>query len=333
LWALHRAQAALAEVGRARGVRIRFFHGRGGTISRGAGPTHRFLKALPSGAVQGDLRLTEQGETIAQKYANPVTASYNLELLLAGVARATALEQLGPAETHPLASTMDQLARWGREAYTGLLAREGFLRFYRQATPVDVLEESRIGSRPARRTGQATLADLRAIPWVFSWSQARFFLPGWYGVGSALDQLQRTDPVAFAALSEHLITWSPLHYILSNAATSIATVDREVVGWYVDLVEDSALREAMLMTINQEYERTNALLEQIYGAPLAERRPNVHAMIQSRAVGLRLLHRQQVALLRQWRHERQANPEAAALLLPRLLLTVNAIAGGLGSTG
>ncbi|NCC35945.1 MAG: phosphoenolpyruvate carboxylase, partial [Chloroflexia bacterium] len=323
----------LAAVGQARGVRIRFFHGRGGTISRGAGPTHRFLKALPAGSVGGDVRITEQGETIAQKYANPVTASYNLELLLAGVTRTTMRERFGTATTHPLEPTMDRLAAWSREAYTELLSSDGFLRFYRQATPVDVLEESRIGSRPARRSGQATLADLRAIPWVFSWSQARFFLPGWYGVGSALERLKHEDQVAFAALSEHLITWAPLHYILSNAATSVATADAEVMGWYSDLVEESALRERMGKTILTEYDRTVTLLEEIYGAPLDERRPNVHAMIQVRTPGLRLLHRQQVALLGEWRSKRAAGTEDAATLLSRLLLTVNAIADGLGSTG
>ncbi|MBP1464480.1 phosphoenolpyruvate carboxylase [Candidatus Chloroploca sp. M-50] len=333
LWALYRAQAALAAVGQARGVRIRFFHGRGGTISRGAGPTHRFLKALPAGSVGGDVRITEQGETIAQKYANPVTASYNLELFQAGVVRTTMRERLGLATAHPLEPTMDRLAAWSREAYTTLLSSDGFLRFYRQATPVDVLEQSRIGSRPARRSGQATLADLRAIPWVFSWSQARFFLPGWYGVGSALERLKGEDQAAFAALSEHLITWAPLHYILSNAATSVATADTEVMGWYSDLVEEHALRERMVKTILTEYDRTVTLLEEIYGAPLDERRPNVHAMIQVRTPGLRLLHRQQVALLGEWRSKRAAGSEDAAILLSRLLLTVNAIADGLGSTG
>ncbi|HMQ29109.1 MAG TPA: phosphoenolpyruvate carboxylase [Chloroflexaceae bacterium] len=331
LWALYRAQAALAEVGRARGVRVRFFHGRGGTISRGAGPTHRFLKALPTGALGGDLRVTEQGETIAQKYANLVTAGYNLELLLAGVARATLLERHLPVVPHPLEGALDRLAEWSRAAYAELIAGEGFLTFFRQATPVDALEQSRIGSRPPRRTGQATLADLRAIPWVFSWSQARFVLPGWYGVGSALERLRQADPDAFAELGRHLIGWAPLHYILSNAATSVATADPEVMGWYAELVADPELRRATLERILAEYRRTHAMLELVYGAPLAERRPNVQAMVQVRAPALRVLHRQQVALLRSWREG--GSRAADEGLLPRLLLTINAIADGLGSTG
>lgn len=333
LWSLYRAQAALAEVGRARGVRVRFFHGRGGTISRGAGPTHRFLKALPAGALGGDLRVTEQGETIAQKYANRVTAAYHLELYQAGAARTTIRDRHAPAAPHPLEPTMDWLAERGRAAYGDLLGSAGFLSFFRQATPVDALEESRIGSRPARRTGQATLADLRAIPWVFSWSQARFYLSGWYGVGSALAELQRADPAAFADLGRHLIGWAPLHYILSNAATSVAIADPEVMGWYAELVDDAGLRAGMLRRILAEHEQTCAMLEEVYGGPLADRRPNIQAMAQVRAPALRALHRQQVDLLRRWRTRKAQGDPAAGELLPQLLLTINAIAGGLGSTG
>jgi len=333
LWALYRAQAALTQVGRARGIRIRFFHGRGGTISRGAGPTHRFLKGLPSGAVGGDLRVTEQGEVIAQKYANRVTAAYNLELLLSGVTRATLLERYVSTAPHVLEPALDRLAVWSREAYTSLVTAEGFLTFFRQATPVDALEESRIGSRPARRTGQATIADLRAIPWVFSWSQSRFFLSGWYGVGTALERLQQMDPSDFEAIGRHLVGWAPLHYILSNAATSIAIADPGVMGWYADLVEDPILRTAMLQRILAEYERTERMLELVYGAPLAVRRPNVHAMVQARSAGLRVLHRQQIALLRRWRGSTANDGADAATLVPQLLLTINAIAGGLGATG
>lgn len=332
-WALYRAQAAMSEVGRQRGVRIRFFHGRGGTISRGAGPTHRFLKAMPAGALGGDLRLTEQGEVIAQKYADGVTAAYHQELLLAGTARTLLLDRHAPPGAHPLEATMDRLAAWSRDSYRALVGAEGFLAFFRQATPVDALEESRIGSRPSRRSGQATLADLRAIPWVFSWNQSRFLLPGWYGVGSALERLLAEDPAAFAALERELVAWAPLHYVLSNAATSLATTDREVMGWYAALVDDAALRETMMRTIVGEHERTGRLLERLYGAPLAERRPNIHAMVQVRAEGLRVLHRQQLALLRRWRAARERDPAEAATLAPQLLLTVNAIAGGLGSTG
>lgn len=265
LWGLYRAQEALVEVGQACGVRVRFFHGRGGTISRGAGPTHRFVKSMPRGALGGDLRLTEQGETIAQKYANRIQASYHLELLLAGTARATLLDRHNSVPPHPLEPAMDWLASQSRQVYTALLHTDGFLSFFRQTTPIDVIEQSRIGSRPARRTGQQTLADLRAIPWVFSWGQARYYLSGWYGVGSALAALQKRDPTAFDMMRQYVLTWPPLHYIVSNVATSVAAVDREIVHEYAALVTDAALRERFLSHILEEHTRTRQMVEALYG--------------------------------------------------------------------
>lgn len=334
LWNLYRAQLRLTESGKKFGVRTRFFHGRGGTISRGAGPTHRFLKALPHDALSGDLRMTEQGETIAQNYANKITAVYQLELLLAGTTRASLLDWYAPDPDHPLEGTMDRIAAVSRRTYESLIESPGFFGFFREATPVDVLEHSRIGSRPARRTGKPSLADLRAIPWVFSWGQARFFISGWYGVGTALEQLRRETPDEFAAVKHHLLTWAPLHYAMSNAATSIATVDLDVVREYANLVQDEKVRDDVMKLILSEYERTLHALEELYGGSLDERRPNWFAMQQMRRDGLRTLHRQQITLLREWRALNQAGDTAKAeSLLTHLLLTVNSLAAGLGSTG
>jgi phosphoenolpyruvate carboxylase len=334
LWYLYRAEAALIRVGREAGVRIRFLHGRGGTMSRGGGPEHRFVKAIHPSALNGDLRVTEQGEAIEQKFANRLTAVYNLELLFAGVARATLLDRYLPEPPHVLEPTMDWLAERSRRTYTHLRRAPGFLAFFRQATPIDAIEESRIGSRPSRRTGQPALEDLRAIPWVFSWSQARYVIPGWYGVGSALEALQAERPDEFAGLSQHLYTWAPLHYALSNAATCIAAADLDVMRVYACLVDDEACRADIFELIAREFERTSLMLERIYRGTLAERRPNIHATVQMRRAPLRVLHDQQIALLRDWRRaNRLGDGEAAAALLPPLLLTVNAIAGGLGATG
>jgi len=331
---LRHAQRRLTEVGMSEGVRVRFFHGRGGTISRGAGPTHRFIKAFPDQSLGGDLRLTEQGETIPQKYAHSATAIYNLELFLAGVTRKTLLDQKQPAPLHPLEETLTELAQWARESYTSLLGSEGFVQFFRQATPIDAIEQSRIGSRPARRTGQQTLADLRAIPWVFSWGQARFFLSGWYGVGTALGQLKSQQPATFDQLSQSMTTWAPLHYLISNVATSLAATDLEIMHAYASMVEDDALRNRMMVPITTELAVTKTLIEEIYGGPLAAKRPNVQRMMNLRSAGLKVLHQQQIALLRLWRsyHRMQQVPSADALI-PQLLLTVNAIASGLGTTG
>jgi len=331
---LRQAQKALSVIGRKQGVRVRFFHGRGGTISRGAGPTHRFIKSLPDQTLCGDLRLTEQGETIPQKYAHQATAIYNLELFLAGVTRKTLLDRSSSLDDHPLEKTLDQLAGWARESYTGLLNQEGFVSFFRQATPIDAIEQSRIGSRPARRTGQQTLADLRAIPWVFSWGQARFFLSGWYGVGFALEKLQQTDPETFASLSTNLLSWAPLHYLISNVATSLTACDLTVMRAYAGMVDDVNLRASCMNPIEDELERTSRMIELVYGGKLSDRRPNVQRMMQLRSTGLRVLHDQQISLLKMWRsYHRMNQPQAAEQLIPQLLLTVNAIASGLGTTG
>jgi phosphoenolpyruvate carboxylase len=333
LWGLYRAQEEMARLGRELDVRIRFFHGRGGTISRGAGPTHRFIKAMPHDALQGDLRLTEQGETIAQKYGNRHTAAYNVELLMAGVVRATVLDEHAPDPPHELLPLMDRMAAISRRVYTELIGSEGFITFFRQATPIDAIEENRIGSRPARRTGKATLADLRAIPWVFSWGQSRFLLSGWYGVGSALETVIAEDPNVLAKLREHLIGWSPLHYILSNAATSIALADPEMMQEYAALVQDPVIRERIMGTVLEEHARTRSILEKIYDGPLHERRPNIHDMIAIRQEGLARLHRQQIRLLHQWRTDPPHDKKELERLHMRLLLTMNAIASGLGATG
>ena len=333
-WALQRAQEALAEVADAAGVRLRFFHGRGGTISRGAGPTHRFLSALPARALGGDLRMTEQGETIAQKYANRGSAAFNLELLLAGVAEATLLGPRRAAAPPGLPAIVDTLAERSREAYEALLHDPGFLTFFAQATPIDVIEASRIGSRPARRSGQRTLADLRAIPWVFSWSQARFFLSGWYGAGTAFEALQQERPADFERLREQALQWYPLKYVVTNVSTSVLSADPEIMRAYAGLVEDAEGRERLLSRILAEHARTWRMLEILFDGPLTERRTRTYRMLSLRQDGLRVLHHQQIELMREWRERRmEGSPADAEARLLQLLLLVNAIASGLRTTG
>jgi phosphoenolpyruvate carboxylase len=333
-WGLHRAQAQIAEVGREFGVSVRFFHGRGGTVSRGAGPTHRFLEALPYGTLCGDIRLTEQGETIAQKYANTTTAAYNLELLLAGVTATTTRHASGPQQPHPLTPLVERMAETSRAAYRRLLDADGFLTFYRQATPIDALEHSRIGSRPSRRTGQASLDDLRAIPWVFSWTQARFYLPGWFGVGSALEALKTSEPEKFAALKDILGHSTFLGYVFTNVETNLASANLELMNEYASLVEDPALRKKFMDIIVAEFHRTRDLLEGLYEGSMDDRRPRMAKTLAIREAPLKVLHRQQIAILRDWRelvaNEREAEAET---MFPKMLLSINAIASGLRTTG
>jgi phosphoenolpyruvate carboxylase len=336
-WALHRAQSALAALAANAGMRIRFFHGRGGTISRGAGPTHRFLDALPPGTVNGDLRLTEQGETIAQKYANGATANFNLELLLAGTAATSLRPATGAAA--PLAAhitaAVDLLVRASREAYEGLLQADGFMEFYSQATPIDALELSSIGSRPSRRTGRRTLADLRAIPWVFSWNQARFYLPGWFGVGHALHHLQQADPQAFEDVKECLRGgWPFLRYVLMNVETNLASTDQGIMSDYAGLVINAEVRGRFLGRIMHEIALTREMLAICFDRPNMNRRPRAAKTLALRAAALHILHREQIELLARWRALQAAEDEAGARrMLPELLLSVNAIASGLRTTG
>lgn len=330
-WGLQRAQSRLAQLGRDAGVRVKFFHGRGGTISRGAGPTHRFLDALPHGSLSGGIRLTEQGETIAQKFGNFSTATYNLELLLAGVTATTLLHQRESNAAEKLAPIFDQLALSSRAAYRRLVEADGFLTFYRQATPIDALEHSRIGSRPSRRTGQPSLADLRAIPWVFSWNQARYYVPGWYGAGSGLASL---DEAQRASLRESLRTQPFLHYVITNVESSLASSDLELMKAYAELVEDGGVRARIFAQIETEWRLTREMIESLRGGAMTERRPRLAKTLGLRAEALRVLHRQQLRLLAQWRTHLKAGAQTDAdALLPELLLSINAIASGLRTTG
>ncbi len=333
-WSLQKAQAGIAGVGRDCGVAIRFFHGRGGTISRGAGPTHRFLEALPHGALSGDIRLTEQGETIAQKFGNLVTATYNMELLVAGVAATTYQHEFGREVAHNLQPVFEKIAEASTFAYRRLLETDGFIPFFRQATPIDALEHSSIGSRPARRTGQASLADLRAIPWVFSWNQARFYLPGWFGSGSALKELLETQPAEFERLKAGIKLWPFLQYVLTNVESSISSTDIDLMRRYAALVEDEKIRDEIFGIILAEWQTTREMIEKLRGIPMAERRPRMSRTLQIRAEALKVLHLQEIDLLSRWRALRKAGDEPAAdKMLPELLLSINAIASGLRTTG
>jgi phosphoenolpyruvate carboxylase len=330
-WGLQKAQSRLAQLGRDTGVRIRFFHGRGGTVSRGAGPTHRFLEALPNNSLSGAIRLTEQGETIAQKFGNFDTATYNLELLLAGVTATTIEHERSAPTAPPLASVLEKLSRSSTKAYRRLLDTEGFLSFYRPATPIDALEHSRIGSRPSRRTGQPSLADLRAIPWVFSWSQARFYVPGWFGAGSGLKELTDAE---LAEISERVRTWPFLYYVLTNIESSIASTDPDLMRAYGDMVQDPELRDRFMKIIMDEWNLTREMLEKVRGAPMSERRPRMLKTLHLRAEALQVLHLQEIHLLKKWRALKAAGKEAEAEeMLPDLLLSINAIASGLRTTG
>lgn len=332
-WALHKAQKEIVKIGEESEVTIRFFHGKGGTISRGAGPTDRFLEASPEGSLKADVRLTEQGETISQKYSNLVTATYNLEMLTAGVFRYSVKRSRTPLEDS-LDTIIDALSINSSEKYRSFLLKERFMEFYRQATPIDVLENSRIGSRPSRRTGAATLDDLRAIPWVFSWSQSRFFIPGWYGAGSALHQLKLQDKQSFEKLVAEVPKSPFLCYVFTNIEASVCSAHKEVMQSFGSLVQDDNLREEFMGDIMSEYELTQSLITEVLGKTVDERRPFFSYTVEKRNEPLLGIHKHQIELIKVWRsHRDQGNEQAAAELLPEILLSINAVAGGLKTTG
>ncbi|MCB0616131.1 MAG: phosphoenolpyruvate carboxylase, partial [Phaeodactylibacter sp.] len=224
-WNIFKAEEQLSKAAARHGIGLCFFHGRGGTISRGGGKYHRFLDSMPAGSVSGAIKITVQGETIAQQFANLKNATYNLEMLLAGTARQVMQLQDAPALPAPLFDAMERLTQTAQQTYPSLIDHPGFIPFYTQATPIDVLEQSKIGSRPARRTGTRSLADLRAIPWVFSWNQARFNLTGWFGVGTALSQLQEQAPQHWETLHAAATDWPFLYYTLIEVETSLLNSD------------------------------------------------------------------------------------------------------------
>ncbi|MEZ4886386.1 MAG: phosphoenolpyruvate carboxylase [Chitinophagales bacterium] len=331
-WNLFDGERRLAETGRKHGVKVRFFHGKGGTISRGAGPTQWFIKTLPWGSVQYDMRLTEQGETISQKYANKINATYNLELLLANTARQSILHEFTVKKFEDLDEIWQFLADESFKKYRALMEHPDFIPFYSQVTPIDVIESSKIGSRPARRKGQRSLDALRAIPWVFSWAQARFNLTSWYGVGSTLHKLKEVHPNQFAKLKAAAQEDTLMKYVLLNIDTSLAATDERIMRLYAELVHDTDIRENLMAIIMTELEQTRSILKEIFEKPLAKRREAHHYSNILRAEALNDLHYTQIDLLREWRLMEKES-EQSNQKLQELLLTVNAIAGALRSTG
>jgi phosphoenolpyruvate carboxylase len=333
-WNLHKAQIKLSESGKKFGVQIQFFHGKGGTISRGAGPTHYFIQSLPGSAFNGTIRLTEQGETIEQKYANRVNAVYNLEVLTAGALSHSLTETKQNAAGHPYAEILEWMALESQKVYTRLLHEQGFMEFFRQATPIDALEQSKIGSRPSRRTGAFSLEDLRAIPWVFAWSQARFNMTSWYGIGSTLEKLKVEKPADYERFTEALKDDSFIRYFVTNIDTSLARTSKNIMEKYAGLVENQRVRKKFLALFHQELALTENHLSSLLVNSLEERRPRHYYSNLLRNSLIEDLHVTQINLLSIWRAEVQkGDQQQSTKTLGSLLLTVNAIASATGQTG
>ncbi len=332
-WNIYKAEEKLSKVAEQHDMQLCFFHGRGGTISRGGGKYHRFLDSMPSGSVCGAIKITVQGETIAQQFANLKNATYNLEMLLAGTARQVMKGLDPPALPLPLFEAMEKLTQMSQQSYPSLIDHPGFIDFYTRATPIDVLEQSKIGSRPSRRTGTRSLADLRAIPWVFSWNQSRFNLTGWFGVGTALRQLQQEAPSQWLALQTAVADWPLLYYVLIEVETSLLNSDPSIMKAFAALVPQADIRDSLMDLLLKDYERGLSQITELFDKPVADRRNNQLQNIALRAKVLGNLHRLQLQYLKEWRGAKETAPEIADPLLKKLLILTNGIAGGLKSTG
>ena len=332
-WYLYKAQYRISEVGKKHGVAITYFHGKGGSISRGSGPTHYFIKALAPTSLHEAIRLTEQGETIAQKYANKVNAAYNLELLAANTLSKSLLDQTNQPAFHPMADTIQFLADESQKHYEKMMKTDGFIPFFRQATPIDAIEKSKIGSRPAKRTGASTLDDLRAIPWVFSWSQSRFNITSWYGIGSALEKLKQKHPDQYDQVKNSLKDDDFLRYVFTNIDTSLAATDEKIMKMYANLVEDKTIKDRFFDSISAELELTRNHLLNILDKGIEERRKSHYYSNQLRSSLMELIHKKQVNLLKTWRQLSTEEQQQEGELQIDLMLSINAIASAMRNTG
>ena len=333
-WYLYQAQSEMIKTGNSHRVKIVFFHGKGGSISRGAGPTHWFLRALPPGSLKGEIRITEQGETIERKYANKGNAVYNIELLTSGTLAATLRSTGCNPPDHALSDVLQYIARRSMILYKELIQKPGFIRFYERATPIDAIEQSKIGSRPSRRTGKHSLADLRAIPWVFSWSQCRFNITSWYGVGATLEEMQRDNPGMFERFRQAALTDPFIRYVLTNIDSSLASSDENVFRKYAKLANEVEQCKEFLAMMLTELSRTRQMIDYLLGIPLSRRRENHYYSTLLRAEAMDPLHEFQVNLLLNWRKSQIAgDPSVSDRVLAELLRSINAIAGAIGFTG
>jgi phosphoenolpyruvate carboxylase len=330
-WALYRAELDLVESARKTGIRLRLFHGRGGTVGRGGGPSYQAILAQPPGAVNGSLRLTEQGEVIAAKYAEPVIAQRNLETLLAATLESTLLdvEGLGDA-AGPAYDILDELAARAQSAYSELVHEtEGFVEYFLQSTPVSEIGSLNVGSRPTSRKPTSSISDLRAIPWVMAWSQSRVMLPGWYGTGSAVESWIAEDEGRIELLRELYQKWPFFQTVLSNMAQVLAKTDLGLAAQYAELVDDESLRKRVFDKIAAEHRRSINAHKLITGQDnLLADNPSLARSVFNRFPYLEPLNHLQVELLRRYR-----SGDDDELVQRGILLTMNGLASALRNSG
>ncbi|WP_131863226.1 phosphoenolpyruvate carboxylase, partial [Crenobacter luteus] len=315
-WELYQAEQRLVASFAAAGVKLQLFHGRGGSVGRGGGPSFEAIMAQPAGSVAGRIRITEQGEVISSKFADPDIGAGHLEALVAATLEATLTEhQVDAAD----GAVFDELSRDAFAAYRALVESDGFMDYFLAATPINEIAKLNIGSRPASRKSLASIKDLRAIPWVFSWSQSRVMLPGWYGVGSAVAAYLARHGEAGLERLQRLYRASPFfQVVLSNMEQVLAKADLTIARRYASLVADGALAEALLARIEDEWQKTQNAFYAITGqGKLLEANAALARSLETRLPYLNALNLLQVELLRRLR----AAPDDAGEVLTATHLT------------
>ncbi|KIC13592.1 phosphoenolpyruvate carboxylase [Leisingera sp. ANG-Vp] len=327
-WELEKAQRLITRTLAAHRMKPVFFHGRGGSVSRGGAPAERAIAAQPAGTIAGQMRITEQGEVVSSKFANRGTALHQLELMASSVLRHSLQDNTPPVNPEH-DDAFEALAGMSQAAYSNLLNAPGFLDYFQQASPVEELARLKIGSRPARRFGAGSLDDLRAIPWVFAWSQNRHMITGWYGFGSAVASFRKFRGARGDAVLQDMFSNSPLfRLVVDEVEKTLLQSDMEIAADYATLVQDDEIRERIFGTIRKEYQLAREAILFLTGdSSLADRFPRLRARFGRVETMLREIHKTQVRLLREERAEKPSTVPVP------LLQSMNCVAAGLGWTG
>jgi phosphoenolpyruvate carboxylase len=330
-WELYKAELALVDVFAEKNIRLRLFHGRGGSVGRGGGPSYQAILAQPAGAVQGQIRLTEQGEVITAKYANPEVGRRNLEVLAAATIQASLLAKTERAPKPEFLACMDELSDHAFAAYRNLVYETpGFELYFWESTVISEIAGLNIGSRPASRKKTTAIEDLRAIPWVFSWSQCRLMLPGWFGFGLAVQNYLQSHPdTGLALLQEMFKDWPFFTTLLSNMEMVLAKSDLNIASRYAGLVKDEQLRDTIFTRICEGHTASIAALKSISGQDeLLSANPLLKRSIRNRFPYMAPLNHVQVELLKRYRQGDQDERVRRGIHL-----SINGIAAGLRNSG